>query len=92
MQKANKFVATACMVPAYAIELMQPTASTDTPAATFASMLQGYPEGLENFAYLEGQDALDLERCHEEAQGLYDREMQDCYPLINPGLMADCLS
>ena len=91
MQKANKFVATACIVPAYAIELMQPTASTDTPAANFASMLQGYPEGLENFAYLEGQDALDLERCHEEEnQVLYGREVRGCENHLDERHLANC--
>ena len=52
MQKTIKFAATACMVPAYAIELMQPTASTDTPAASFASMLQDYAGELATLSHL----------------------------------------
>ena len=72
MQKAIKFGVTFCMVPAYAIELVQPTASTDTPATSFASMLQDYAGELETFAHLDESGEVVLHWCNLDAQGFYE--------------------
>ena len=92
MQKAIKFGVTTCMVPAYAIELKQPrpTASTDTPGANFASMLQGYEGELENYVYLADQDYSDLEKCNEDSEMIHESDLRACNDQLDQSLIESC--